>query len=205
MVSISRKSSSRSLEMNEEEFLPKMSSQYVIKHPLQDQWTLWYLEFNSSKTWENMQNSVTSFHTVEDFWSLYNHIVVASALGDGNDYSLFKRNIRPMWEDPANMHGGRWILNFKKQLHRNSLDNLWLDTMLYIIGSTSEYLNEINGAVVNVRSNRDKISVWTANSQNTNAVNGIGRELKEYLGTDATIMYEVHKPINKSMKNLYSL
>lgn len=101
-----------------------------------------------------MQNEITSFDTVEDFWSLYNHIRVASELKQGNDYSLFKKNIRPMWEDAgnvaerktisslvsmldliiiskcsctANKRGGRWVLNLNKQQRRNELDALWLD------------------------------------------------------------------------------
>jgi len=200
MVSIPQKTSA---EMNVDESNPEISE--YVKHPLHDPWSLWYLEYNKSKSWENMQNSVTSFRTVEDFWSLHDHIVAASALGDGNDYSLFKGNIRPMWEDEANYSGGRWILNFKKQLNRSNLDDIWLDTMLYVIGATSDYSDEINGAVCNVRSGRDKIAVWTANSRNANAVNGIGSELKKYLGIDATITYEAFKGNNKSMAILYTL
>lgn len=102
----------------------------LVKHPLQDQWTLWYLENDRTKTkWEDMQNRVTSFGTVEDFWSLHGHIVDPSRLGDGNDYSLFKGNIRPMWEDKANKHGGRWVLSFSRQHSRAELDEMWLDTV----------------------------------------------------------------------------
>lgn len=57
-------------------------------------WTLWYLENDRSKSWEDMQNEITSFDTVEDFWSLYNHIKPPSEIKLGSDYSLFKKNIR---------------------------------------------------------------------------------------------------------------
>lgn len=76
-----------------------------------------------------MQNKVTSFDTVEDFWSLYNHIKVASELKPGCDYSLFKKGIRPMWEDEGNKRGGRWIINLSKQQRRNELDAIWLDVV----------------------------------------------------------------------------
>lgn len=104
-----------------------MTPECLVKHPLQNQWTLWYLENDRSKNWEDMQNEITTFDTVEDFWSLYNHIRVASELKQGNDYSLFKKNIRPMWEDDANKRGGRWVLNLSKQQRRSELDALWLD------------------------------------------------------------------------------
>lgn len=107
----------------------KIAPERIIKHPLQDQWTLWYLENDRNKSWEDMQNKVTSFSTVEDFWSLHSHIVDPSVLGDLNDYSLFKGNIRPMWEDKANKHGGRWILNISKQQRRSDVDDMWLDTV----------------------------------------------------------------------------
>lgn len=42
--------------------------EHLLKHPLQNTWTLWYLENDRNKTWEEMQNEITSFDTVEDFW-----------------------------------------------------------------------------------------------------------------------------------------
>lgn len=110
----------------------EIAPECLIKHPLQNEWTLWYLENDRNKTWEEMLNEITSFDTVEDFWSLYNHIRFASDLKQGNDYSLFKKNIRPMWEDDANKRGGRWVINLSKQQRRNELDALWLDIVSHI-------------------------------------------------------------------------
>lgn len=45
--------------------------------------------------------------TVEDFWSLADHIKPPSELMAGVDYSFFKNGIRPMWEDPQNVKGKR--------------------------------------------------------------------------------------------------
>lgn len=103
----------------------------IVKHPLNDSWTLWYLENDQKKSWEDQQNAVYSFDTVEDFWSIYNHIVIPSEMSQGNDYSVFKNNIRPMWEDAANKNGGRWVLNVLKHHRRTRLDDLWLDTVSY--------------------------------------------------------------------------
>jgi len=69
-------------------------TEHLFKHPLMNVWTLWYLENDRSKSWEDMQNEITSFDTVEDFWSLYNHIKPPSEIKVGSDYSLFKKNIR---------------------------------------------------------------------------------------------------------------
>lgn len=103
-----------------------------------------------------MQNRITAFDTVEDFWSLYNHIRVASDIGNGNDYSLFKRNIRPMWEDEVNKRGGRWLMMLGRQ-HKRLLDQFWLDIVLCLIGEAFENSDDICGAVVNIRPRGDKI------------------------------------------------
>jgi translation initiation factor 4E len=71
-----------------------LPQEVMMKHPLQYRWTLWYLEMDKNKTWEEMQMEVTSFETVEDFWSLFNHIKNPSEIKVQNDYSLFKEGIR---------------------------------------------------------------------------------------------------------------
>jgi len=42
--------------------------EYLIKHPLQNTWTLWYYEPDRNKSWEESQREITSFDTAEDFW-----------------------------------------------------------------------------------------------------------------------------------------
>ena len=71
----------------------------VVKHPLQNAWTLWFFKNEKGRSWEENQRSIITVTTVEDFWSLYNHIEVASKLPAGSDYSLFKEGIFPDWED----------------------------------------------------------------------------------------------------------
>lgn len=183
------------IEKTREEPGNEITPECLVKHPLQNQWTLWYLENDRNKSWEDMQNEITSFDTVEDFWSLYNHIRVASELKQGNDYSLFKKNIRPMWEDAANKRGGRWVLNLNKQQRRNELDALWLDILLCLIGESFEYSDDINGAVVNIRPRGDKISIWTADGTNQDSILSIGHKLKECLRlpNEVQISYELHK------------
>jgi len=166
----------------------------LIKHPLQNQWTLWYYDNEKGKTWEACQHQITSFDTVEDFWSLYNHIKLASEIRSGNDYSLFKNNIRPMWEDDINKNGGRWVISLNKYIRNTEVDNLWLDIILCLIGEAFEYSEDICGAVVNIRPRGHKIAVWTANN-NKNKILSIGRKLKESLNlpTEMPIIYEFHK------------
>ncbi|XP_030567105.1 eukaryotic translation initiation factor 4E1 [Drosophila novamexicana] len=163
-------------------------------HPLNSEWTLWYLETDRSKSWEEMLHEVASFSTVENFWSLINHIKTPSEIKMGSDYCLFKKGIRPMWEDEANVKGGRWVITLNKG-NKNDLDNFWLDTMLVLIGESCEYSHELCGAVVNIRGKNNKISIWTANGGNEAAALEIGGKLRDGLRMESAyvLQYQLHK------------
>ncbi|KAH8302949.1 hypothetical protein KR044_012385 [Drosophila immigrans] len=183
-----------------------------FKHPLENTWTLWYLENDRNKSWEEMQNEITSFDMVEDFWSLYNHIKPPSELKIGSDYSLFKKGIqystqyftlnlcfkflyigRPMWEDEINKYGGRWVISIGR-CSKLELDKLWLDVLLILIGEAVQHTEEICGAVINLRSKSNKISIWTANGHNELAVMEIGHKLRKLLGLPPhNLQYQMHK------------
>ena len=63
---------------------------WVFFFPMQNKWAMWFFKNDKSKDWASNLRYITSFDTVEDFWALYNHILPASKLGVGCDYSLFK-------------------------------------------------------------------------------------------------------------------
>lgn len=182
----------------------------LIKHPLHNTWTLWYYENDRKKSWEENQREITSFDTVEDFWSLYNHIKMASELNIGCDYSLFKKGVRPMWEDAANKQGGRWLLNVDKKT--NDLDRYWLEVLLCMVGEAfDEYSEEICGAVVNVRNRADKIGIWTAEANHSSSIMEIGRRLKERLRLPVKMgmSYQSHKDtaskVGANSKSMFTL
>lgn len=68
---------------------------------------------------------VNRFDTVEDFWATLNHIEDPGKLRNGCDYSLFKSGIEPMWEDPANQSGGRWIISLENADRMQKCNGLW--------------------------------------------------------------------------------
>ncbi|EDW81614.1 uncharacterized protein Dwil_GK12168 [Drosophila willistoni] len=197
-------------DAKKEETQETAQTEQLFKHPLQNSWTLWYLENDHKKSWEDMQHVITSFNFVEDFWSLYNHIIPPSVIKMGSDYSLFKKNIRPMWEDAANKQGGRWVITLNKNC-KQELDNLWLDVLLCMIGETFDYADQICGAVVNIRNKCNKISLWTANGSDKEAVLEIGHKLREALrlNRQCQLHYHVHKDTivkrGSTVKSIYTL
>ncbi|XP_067085392.1 eukaryotic translation initiation factor 4E-1B [Osmerus mordax] len=166
-----------------------------VKHPLQNRWALWFYKNDKSKMWQDNLRLITKFDTVEDFWSLYNNIQLASKLSSGCDYSMFKDGIVPMWEDRSNKCGGRWLITLSKQQRHTELDRFWLDTLLCLIGEGfGTFSRDVCGAVINVRAKGDKIAIWTTNTENGDAVTYIGRKYKEGLSLPAKLVigYQAH-------------
>lgn len=168
-------------------------AEFLTKHPLQNTWSLWFYDNNKNKTWEENLIELTTFDTVEDFWSLFHHIKQPSELPHGHDYAVFKQGIRPMWEDDANKMGGRWLINLDRKLRQSDLDRFWLDVILLLIGENFEYPDEICGAVVNVRQKTDKIGIWTSDTAKQHENMEIGRKIKEQLGINGKIGFQVHR------------
>lgn len=179
-------------EANSEE---SPSTEVVPKHPLQNQWQLWYFRPGpKGSAWEDNLLDVTHFDTVEDFWALYNHIELASNLNSGSDYSIFKFGIRPMWEDIHNKAGGRWLFTFNKKVSTaRQIDETWLEVLLCLIGEAfGDDSDQVCGAVINIRPKIDKISVWTNDCHNSQAITNIGKILKQRTGYLQNISYEAH-------------
>ncbi|KAL9050870.1 MAG: hypothetical protein Q9162_006379 [Coniocarpon cinnabarinum] len=137
---------------------------FNVKHPLAHTWTLWFTKPPSGKgdNWNDLLKEVITFDTVEEFWGVYNNITPTSELPVKADYHLFKKGVRPEWEDLQNKHGGKWAYTTKER-KGVPIDDLWLQVMLAAIGETIEDDNdgEVMGVVVNVRKTFYRIGLWT--------------------------------------------
>ena len=58
--------------------------------------------------------------------SIFNNISKTSEIPLKSDYALFKKGVRPEWEDAANQNGGKWSFQFKRNV---GIDELWLYTV----------------------------------------------------------------------------
>ncbi|KAI9336220.1 translation initiation factor eIF 4e-like domain-containing protein [Zopfochytrium polystomum] len=167
---------------------------FTIKHALHRRWTLWFdaqVKKATQANWHDNLKKVVTISTVEDFWGVYNNIIKASQIAFGSNYHLFKEGVQPMWEDPANANGGKWVAQIQKAQKRD-LDQLWLNTMLACIGEMFEDSSEVCGAVVSVRRHADRLSLWTASYKSETRVVGIGNHWKSILAIDDKIGYQAH-------------
>ncbi|KAJ7595899.1 translation initiation factor eIF 4e-like domain-containing protein [Mycena floridula] len=164
------------------------------EHPLQYDWTL-YHDTKSAKPgpftpltpspsesidYEAGLTVVGSFATVESFCRYFNWLKPPSQLEKNSNYHLFKSGIKPMWEDPANENGGKWVLTMKN--NPVLLDRCWSWLAMALVGQELEGTDdEICGAVVSLRSKVDRIQVWTRGKEEVEKLNGIGKRLVKLL------------------------
>jgi translation initiation factor 4E len=80
-----------------------------------------------------------------------------NSLPRGCEFFLFKKGIKPLWEDGLNIGGGRFYISMKKSPVTNKI---WEDLQIAFI-LTDAVLDAINGVVLNVRTSEVFMSVWT--------------------------------------------
>jgi translation initiation factor 4E len=129
------------------------------EHPLKSTWVVWYRPPTPKYSdYEKSTIALASISSVESFWCVYSHLKRPSLLPTVSDYHIFKKGIRPVWEDEANKKGGKWIIRLKKGV----ADRYWEDLLLAMVGDQfAEAGDEVCGAVLSVRGGEDVLSVWT--------------------------------------------
>lgn len=187
-------------------------SNFAVKHPLQNGWTIWYDnpgKRTNTASWGDHLRKITTFDTVEDFWRVFNNLKPASTLPQGSNYHIFKEHIEPKWEDAANARGGKWTVSVPPKSRGTNLDQMWLWTVLACIGETIRAPDDVCGLVVSVRKAGDRVQIWTKDAHNEVACREIGRSLKETLEMpDSTIIgYQSHADSMKksNTKNKYEV
>jgi len=165
---------------------------------LNSRWTMWFDNprlADPEKEWKDNLSNCGSFDTIEDFWRMFNNLLPASQLAVGANYHVFREGVIPMWEDPVNKEGGKFVLTMpKKDSKSGRCDEWWLYTVLAIIGETLDLDgNEICGAVVSIRAKQDRIALWLRSNDKTRC-SYIGARWKKCLEMNRTILkFQEHK------------
>ena len=130
--------------------------------PLHYAWVFWYMHRSPGSKVHDYNSSISqvsaTFKSIQEFWGIYSHLKRPCDLGHVTEYHLFKSGIRPVWEDEANLAGGKWILRLKKGL----ASRFWEGLVLALVGDQFEGLvgDEITGIVISIRHGEDILSVW---------------------------------------------
>jgi len=187
-------------------------------HPLRNTWIFWFRQHrapgNKITNYEEGIKKISAFSSVESFWSLWTHLHPPSSLLPTTDYLLFHSGIRrPVWEDPLNITGGKWIIRLKKGVS----DRLWEDLVLAVIGDQfdecepetrganangngEEVWPEICGCTISVRQNEDIITVWNRVENDAKVKDKINSTIRRVLSLPGVTNME-YKSNNDSMQD----
>ena len=99
--------------------------------------------------YESQVKKIADFDTIEDFWSIFQHLRKPDSCIPGIEYFMFKEPIKPLWEDENNKNGGRFSIKLK----HGYTTIIWEEMIFALIGGIlpKEMKDQINGIVVTSR------------------------------------------------------
>ncbi|KAJ7114633.1 translation initiation factor eIF 4e-like domain-containing protein [Mycena crocata] len=191
-------------------------------HPLRNTWVFWFRQQrapgNKIVSYEEGIKRVAAFSSIESFWALHTHLTPPSALLPTTDYLLFHAGVaRPVWEDPLNIGGGKWIIRLRKGV----ADRVWESLLCAVVGEgfagvrdsatdTQESweddesdIPEICGCTISVRQSEDIIALWNRVDRDVRVRERIRDTLRTLLGLPAATVME-YKSNNDSMADMSS-
>jgi hypothetical protein len=162
------------------------SAPFGTPHPLMHKWRAWaYLG-------QDAGTACCSFSTVEGFWNTRAGLPDASVLKPGANLAYFRQPASPVWEDPAHLGGGKWVLCLPDRYPAKALTNVVLTILLCLVGHTLagcgkethstdlEAKGCVLGFTVQIRRGGTRLSLWTAGGTNDRVLLLIGQALKEH-------------------------
>ena len=116
---------------------------------------------------------------------MYNNIYSVEEIMPNTDYMLFKKGIKPEWEDVNNKSGGKWVVTLPiEEDMEEEVDLAWIKSLVSMISGVidiKEY-SLINGIVLSVREKHLRLSLWCNESKNITVLKSIGRLFKNWCG-----------------------
>lgn len=160
---------------------------------LNSSWDVYFLR-NDVADYDERTVLLTTFSTIKGFWATYQHMKLPSRLPQGCDYMVFRSGIKPAWENPENINGGRWMCELDRNLRNDHLDNKWLETLLALVGEQMTDGLQINGAVVQSRKKIDRISLWLNDCRNDYETKNIGHKYNALINAPAGgLKFQTHE------------
>ena len=137
-----------------------------------------FLIFLDKKEYENQVKKIAEFDTIEDFWSIFQHLRKPDSCRPGIEFQMFKNPIMPMWEDEYNKNGGK----FSIKLRKDYTTIIWEEMIFALIGGVlpKEVKDELNGIVVSSRKEFNVLQIWFRN-YNSNITPDIEQCIRDLL------------------------
>eukprot|EP01116_Phalansterium_solitarium_P018406 TRINITY_DN4859_c0_g1_i1.p1 TRINITY_DN4859_c0_g1~~TRINITY_DN4859_c0_g1_i1.p1 ORF type:complete len:220 (-),score=22.54 TRINITY_DN4859_c0_g1_i1:286-945(-) len=124
---------------------PNEDAQLAETLSLRYEWCVWYDEWQhksmNQAEYENSIRNLGNFANVQDFWRYWHTLSSdqVSRYPPGSNMRMFKAGIKPMWEDPANERGGKWVVACSKE----NTSNFWTKVVLAMIGDHFDAVEDL--------------------------------------------------------------
>jgi len=153
--------------------------------------------------YENRLILLASVSDIKSFWSLFNNFDLAQ-LPLRDSIHLFKRGVKPIWEDPRNLRGGAWTFRVPKTI----APEFWKVVCMLAIGEALQaaveepgvetFKDDICGVSLGVRYGSMLVQVWNRDGAHEA---GIQRVLETVLGglgegmglREGSFYYKMHR------------
>jgi translation initiation factor 4E len=138
---------------------------------------------------------------------MYNNIYTVEEVMPNTDYMLFKKGVRPEWEDPQNRDGGKWVVTLPiEDDMEEECDQAWIKSLVTLVSGQIELMEmqTINGIVLSVREKHLRLSLWCSESKNIACLKSIGRRFKLWCGFHEKFKFKFllhEKALNHDMDN----
>lgn len=169
------------------------TADFSVIHPLNYEWTLWYTKppVVGNEAWSDLLKQLVTVGSVEEFWGAFNSVPKISELPQKSDFGIFRKNVRPEWEDPVNAKGGKWIYQLRPtHIAGREVDEKCLNVILQLVGGTLD--NEdpedsvVTGLFVLIRNYGTKVTLWVKEGHESHRVTAVAKRFKEALGLKGT-------------------
>lgn len=129
-----------------------------------------------------------TFETIYSMWAFMASIPKPSMMATANIY-LFLYGTKPVWEDPKNCNGGRWMFTMK---NNENIDEVWESLVLELVGFGLDPSAETTGIIMAHRPNYTKFSIWTQNKTSEANIMAIGRNIHALVAPTVVLEYQDH-------------
>lgn len=154
------------LDINDDKSTIVSQEEFKNIHPLSHEWSFWYLKpavaNDPNVNWSDLLHEIVTVDSVEHFWGAFKSMPDLVQLPLRSDMGIFRKGLRPEWEDPAFSKGGKWTCQLRVS-DEADVDTKWENVVLSLIGGLLDGESEDGvalGAFALARKGVIKIQLW---------------------------------------------
>ena len=148
----------------------------IEHHKLQSVWTFSYCipprdSQNKTEQWERYLHHFSDFMSFEDFYGIINTLDKPSTLPISCRYYVFRKGIKPLWEDKANEDGFIFSVEYELGTPKSKgkgkgkdraeiAGEKWTDLTLSVLAEDFPNVDKINGIEFFHRKSGFRVALW---------------------------------------------